>query len=87
MKKLLSSVNNKDAFAVAEFGIGTNYKAKIIGQILEDEKVLGTIHLAFGNNLSMGGVLDVPIHIDGLLKQPTVLLDDVVIMDKGVLSI
>lgn len=87
LKKLLSSVNNKDAFAVAEFGIGTNYKAKIIGQILEDEKVLGTIHLAFGNNLSMGGVLDVPIHIDGLLKQPTVLLDDVVIMDKGVLSI
>jgi leucyl aminopeptidase (aminopeptidase T) len=73
--------------AVAEFGIGTNYKAKITGHILEDEKVLGTVHIAFGNNLSMGGTIDVPIHIDGLIKKPTVLIDDVVIMDSGVLLV
>lgn len=77
----------KDARAIAEFGIGTNYKAKIIGQILEDEKVLGTIHIAFGNNVSMGGNINVPIHLDGLVKKPTVLIDDVVIMESGVLLI
>lgn len=88
-KKLAQMLDKvgRDARAIAEFGIGTNYKAKITGHILEDEKVLGTIHVAFGNNISMGGVIDVPIHIDGLIKKPTVLVDDVVIMDNGVLLI
>lgn len=82
LQKMLDKAG-KDGRAVAEFGIGTNYKAKITGHILEDEKVLGTVHIAFGNNLSMGGVIDVPIHIDGLIKKPTVLIDDLVIMENG----
>lgn len=85
-QKMLDKVV-RDAKAIAEFGIGTNYKAKIIGHILEDEKVLGTIHIAFGNNVSMGGNINVPIHLDGLVKKPTVLIDDVVIMESGVLLI
>ena len=60
--KMLDAVG-RDARAVAEFGIGTNYKAKICGDILEDEKVLGTIHIAFGNNISMGGKIAVGIQI------------------------
>ena len=40
---------------MAEFGIGTNDKAILTGVILEDEKVMGTIHIAFGDNKSMGG--------------------------------
>ncbi len=86
LQKMLDKAG-KDGRAVAEFGIGTNYKAKITGHILEDEKVLGTIHIAFGNNISMGGMIDVPIHIDGLIKKPTVLVDDVVIMENGILLI
>lgn len=86
LQKILDKVG-KDARAIAEFGIGTNYKAKITGHILEDEKVLGTVHIAFGNNISMGGIIDVPIHIDGLIKRPTVLVDDLVIMDNGVLLV
>jgi leucyl aminopeptidase (aminopeptidase T) len=84
--QMLDSVG-RDARAVAEFGFGTNYKAKICGQILEDEKVLGTIHIAFGNNLTMGGKINVPIHIDAIVKKPTVNFDDEVIMDKGRLLI
>lgn len=86
LQKMLDKAG-KEGRAIAEFGIGTNYKAKITGHILEDEKVLGTVHIAFGNNLSMGGVIDVPIHIDGLIKKPTVLVDDVVIMENGVLLV
>lgn len=86
LQKMLDKAG-KDGRAIAEFGIGTNYKAKITGHILEDEKVLGTVHIAFGNNISMGGVIDVAIHIDGLIKKPTVLVDDVVIMENGVLLI
>ena len=49
---------------VAELGIGTNYKAKITGNVLEDEKVAGTFHVAFGNNKRFGGKIDVPFHVD-----------------------
>lgn len=72
-----------EARAVAEFGIGTNYKAILTGMILEDEKVLGTIHIAFGNNLSMGGKIAVELHIDGLVKSPDVYFDGQLFMKKG----
>lgn len=82
----LSNMLNKageEAFAIGEFGIGTNYKAKLTGNILEDEKVLGTIHIAFGNNVGMGGKIAVKLHIDGLVQKPTVYFDNFLVMDNG----
>lgn len=73
----------RDARAVAEFGIGTNYKAELCGEILEDEKVFGTVHIAFGNNLSMGGNISVSSHLDGLIKEPDVYFDDILVMQRG----
>ena len=75
--------SGREARAVAEFGIGTNYKAKLTGMILEDEKVLGTIHIAFGNNITMGGRISVSSHLDGLVKEPDVYFDDELVMKKG----
>ena len=77
----------KKAFHTAELGVGTNDAAKIIGNILEDEKVMGTVHIALGNNMSMGGTFDVPIHLDGIIKDPTLELDGKVIMDSGKLLV
>lgn len=71
------------AFNVAELGVGTNPKAQVTGNILEDEKVLGTVHVAFGNNVSMGGTVDVPFHVDGILLQPTLLLDGQPLLING----
>ncbi len=75
--------SGRDARAVAEFGIGTNYKAILTGMILEDEKVFGTIHIAFGNNLTMGGRISVNSHLDGLVTSPDVYFDDTLIMKEG----
>jgi len=75
------------AFNIAEFGMGTNDTAIITGSILEDEKILGTIHIALGNNLSMGGTVDVPVHLDGIVKSPTVELDGRKIMERGMLLV
>ncbi len=72
-----------DGRNVAEFGIGTNDKATLIGVILEDEKVMGTIHIAFGDNKSMGGTVRVASHLDGLVTSPTVWFDDTLVMDAG----
>lgn len=72
-----------NAALVAEFGIGTNDRAVLSGLILEDEKVMGTIHIAFGDNKSMGGSVRVASHLDGLVKEPTVWFDDLLIMKDG----
>ncbi len=68
---------------LCEFGIGTNPKAKITGNVLEDEKVLGSIHVAFGNNLNFGGKNKARIHLDGVIKKPSVWLDKRLIIKKG----
>jgi len=85
--RALLEPHGKDAYTVAEFGIGTNDKAILTGLILEDEKVMGTIHIAFGDNKSMGGSVRVASHLDGLVKRPTVWLDDQMIMEDGTLLI
>jgi len=84
-EKLIAMLDKvgRDARAVAEFGFGTNYKAQLTGMILEDEKVFGTIHIAFGNNISMGGTISVSSHLDGLVNEPDVYFDDELIMKKG----
>ena len=51
-KQFESSLKENLFRNVAELGIGTNYKAKITGNVLEDEKVYGTFHIAFGNGTS-----------------------------------
>ncbi|MFN3557212.1 MAG: aminopeptidase [Bacteroidales bacterium] len=73
----------RESRAVAEFGMGTNYKAMLTGMILEDEKVFGTIHIAFGNNITMGGRIAVNSHMDGLVTAPDVYFDDELIMKRG----
>jgi aminopeptidase len=75
--------HGKDAYNVAEFGIGTNDKAILSGKIIEDEKVMGTIHIAFGDNKSMGGSVRVASHLDGLIKEPTVWFDEKMVMENG----
>lgn len=71
------------AYRVAELGIGLNPKAKVIGNILEDEKVIGTAHIAVGNNLSFGGDNDVPLHLDGVITKPDISVDGKKLMEKG----
>jgi aminopeptidase len=75
--------HGRDGRNVAEFGIGTNDRAILSGKILEDEKVMGTIHIAFGDNKSMGGSVAVASHLDGLVKFPSVWFDEQQVMKDG----
>jgi aminopeptidase len=76
-----------EARNLAELGVGTNYMAKITGNILEDEKVAGTVHLALGNNMSMGGTVNVSFHVDGIITKPTLYIDDVPLIKEGHLRV
>ena len=86
LNAMLDKVGKK-ARNIAEFGIGTNDSARLSGILLEDEKVMGTVHLALGNNVTMGGSVNVPIHVDGVIKKPTVYLDGKLLMKDGKLLI
>jgi leucyl aminopeptidase (aminopeptidase T) len=72
---------------IAELGVGTNEKAKLSGNIIEDEKILGTVHIAFGASAGIGGTVQVPIHLDCVVMKPTLELDGEVIVRDGELLI
>jgi leucyl aminopeptidase (aminopeptidase T) len=85
MKKELEELfkENRNNANIAEFGIGANPKAKLMGNPLEDEKVLGTVHIAFGDNATIGGNVEADIHLDVIIEKPTVWLDNEKIIEKG----
>lgn len=77
-----------NAFNVGELGVGTNPKARLTGAVLEDEKVLGTVHVALGDNSSYpGGHSKSNIHMDGILLEPTVHVNGVLLLEKGKLCV
>jgi len=82
LKRELNKIGPK-ARNIAEIGIGTNPKAKLIKNILEAEKVYGTVHIALGNNKFAGGKVSVPIHVDGIIKKPTLKADNKVLIENG----
>ena len=64
------------AYNLAELGIGTNVGVEtLVGHVLLDEKAAGTVHVAIGDNASIGGETEAPIHLDGIVRKPTVYAD------------
>jgi len=88
-EELLALVSKfgKEARNIAELGIGTNDAARLTGSILEDEKVMGTVHIALGDNISMGGRVSVPSHLDLIIKNPTLVIDGKELIKDGRLLI
>lgn len=72
---------------IAEFGFGTNPEATLIGNVLQDEKVLGTVHIAFGDNTFYVGDNQrsnpCDIHWDTVCESPTVWFDNKKVLDAG----
>jgi len=82
LKKLLEPIG-REAYNIAEIGIGCNFGARVVGNILEDEKVYETVHIALGDNSTIGGRVKAGIHLDGLIKGPTLIVDGKEIIKDG----
>lgn len=82
-EQLLHLLGAGEGRMLCEFGIGTNKNARVSGNVLEDEKVYGTIHLAFGSNHTFGGTINAGVHIDCVIHLPTVYIDDQPVMQDG----
>lgn len=64
---------DEEASVIGELGIGINPKARITGNMLEDEKAFRTGHIAFGNNEEMPGGRNRSLtHRDFLFREPTI---------------
>ena len=81
--KKLRSKDRENVWTVAEFGFGMNDQARMGGNVLEDEKRLGTCYFSIGDNTALGGTSAVGIHIPGVLTGASVWLDDSQILQDG----
>ncbi len=87
--KFAESAMNRN---IAELGIGTNDRATRPDNVLEAEKILGTVHIALGDNSGFGGVISTPFHEDYVLYRPTLVAvlpggEELAILDDGRLLI
>jgi len=85
--KMLERTKSKNSFRVGEFGFGLNPRARFCGSIIEDEAVMGSAHLALGENRPLGGQNKAPIHVDLVLRRPRVELDGKLVLEAGRLLI
>jgi leucyl aminopeptidase (aminopeptidase T) len=76
-------VHGEDGRHLAELGVGTNDRATLTGNLLEDEKILGTLHVAFGASAAIGGTVAVPVHEDCVVRDPTLTIGSTRVVEDG----
>lgn len=85
LEKFAENPGNRN---IAELGIGTNERASRPDNVLEAEKILGTVHVALGDNSGFGGVVSTPFHEDYVLYRPTLVVvcengEEIAVLDDG----
>jgi leucyl aminopeptidase (aminopeptidase T) len=68
---------------VAEFGFGMNARAKVIGNLLEDQVVRGAAHFILGDNSAYGGKNNIGLQMRGVILKPTIELKDIDLVKDG----
>ncbi len=79
----LLSAHGDQGTNLAELGVGTNDRATLTGNVLEDEKILGTAHVAFGASAAIGGTVSVPIHLDVVVLDATLEIGSTRVLEAG----
>ena len=81
--KKLKAKDRESVWTVAEFGFGMNPNARLVGNVLEDEKRMGSCYFSIGDNTGLGGTSNAGIHVSGVLAEPSVWLDDSCLTEAG----
>ncbi|MFC1814737.1 aminopeptidase [Thermodesulfobacteriota bacterium] len=85
--RLLLDQSDACATNIAEFAIGTNPVASLAGNMAENKKVRGAVHMAIGDNMNLDGAVRSDVHLDGMVLRPTVTIDGETVVDRGRLMI
>lgn len=83
-EKIFTRIGNPLAYVLAECGVGLNPAAKLTGNMLTDEGVLGCVHFGFGSNATVGGKNDVPFHLDFVFRNASLWVDDMPVLIDGI---
>lgn len=85
LREIIETVENADN--IAEFGIGLNPASRRNGDFEEEKKARGLVHIAIGDNVFYGGNTRSPVHMDMVLYNPTVRLDNQILVEAGVVRL
>lgn len=83
LRRLFESAGSPRAYVLAECGVGLNDMASLTGVMLTDEGAAGTMHFGFGSNSTVGGLNEVPFHLDFVFKNPVLKVDGVTLLERG----
>jgi leucyl aminopeptidase (aminopeptidase T) len=83
LKNYLEDVGDLNVYNIAEVGLGTNKLCKLTGNLLEDERAYGLIHIACGDNHTIGGRVTAKIHLDFSMRNATLEADGKRIVENG----
>lgn len=79
----LAAKNDPNVYNIAEIGVGLNPECKFIGSMLEDEGVLGSVHIGIGSSKTLGGNVQAACHYDLIMTGVTLVVDNKTIIQDG----
>ena len=83
LERILKDFNDPNVYNLGEIGIGLNPMCELNGSMLEDEGCSRTLHFGAGDNIGFGGKTKSKIHLDIIIKEPDMTVDDVQLLNKG----
>lgn len=88
-RKLLAylDANGDDgSWMIGETSVGINERCRVTGLVREDKKIAGCMHIAMGMNTDTGGRVASRTHLDGVVRYPTLTVDDTTVIENGKLA-
>lgn len=85
--RFMKKIDDERTHTLSHIGIGTNHNAILSGNIMEDIKAIGSVHVGFGNNINIGGDIDIPSHHNAFIKNAYLYADGKKIVANGRLMI
>lgn len=83
LKEILETKGDENSYLIGELAVGTNPKARVVGNVSEDKKRLGSVHIAMGDNYTLAGNVRSKTHLDGVISKPTLIVDGVTLIEDG----
>lgn len=77
LRRYLEEHGDENAYMCpAEASVGINRRALVRGVQREDKNIFGAMHFGLGTNVDVGGTVRSKIHMDGVVLEPTLYVDD-----------
>jgi leucyl aminopeptidase (aminopeptidase T) len=86
LRQMLDRCDDPRMANLAEVSVAFNPNGRVCGVAMETESVRGTAHVALGNSIAYGGTVDAVAHLDCVMRDATLALDEEPVIAAGVLA-